>query len=104
MLLQPFPAQPGAQADVPPARRLASTLCMKGDSGMASGSRDRNADALRVVLPCHCRAGSPAVWTPSMKNDRFASSGSVEASAGATAAFSCTTRRSSGRASGTPLS
>jgi hypothetical protein len=80
------------------------TLCMKGNSGMASGSRSGNSVALQVVLRRLFRCAASSVGVASLKRTGRAAAGSAKARAGATAAVSCTTRRSSGRAYGAPLS
>jgi hypothetical protein len=79
------------------------TLCMKGILRMASGSRSGNRAVSHVVVRRHCRSARLEAGIPSLTKPSFAICGSAKAKVGAPAAVSCTTRRSSGRASGKPL-
>jgi hypothetical protein len=83
---------------------LTSTLCMKGNSGMARGSRSRDTAVLHVVVRRWYGMAGPSAGLPSSGRWCLAAGGSAKARACATAAVSCTTRRSSGRAFGAPLS
>ena len=71
---------------------------------MASGSRSGNSVALQVVLLRLLASTGSAAGVASLRRTGRAAAGSAKAKVHATAAVSCTTRRSSGRASGTPLS
>lgn len=60
--------------------------------------------ASHVVSPRLFRLSGRSAGVASVGHTSRATAGSAKAMVGATAAVSCTTRRSSGRASGTPLS